>query len=287
MTGYQNIQKVVERAYRSVRLSRTVRTVMMVLLIYSLLVLFSTSQTDSAGGANVMLIAVCVAWLVLSIKAKRKAGAATMASQLIAAGQIDHAQEILADVCRGLCIHKPVQLLACHNLALTCQKQGHWLQAWQLCELVRNSARNKYNEIVILSEGLRAQCSLTMNNLPAAHESLSVLSGMKLSISERLSVLQAETIYSIRVGRSDAVMADLVNKVSLAGLLPSDQAGEIYAWLALAASFSKQAARRDWLWRKATLYCPEEELLSRNQAFSQVGQNVRTARIQACKKKSV
>ena len=287
MTGNLDVQKLVERACRSVRISQMVRGVLMVLLIYSLLVLFIPDKPEATGGANAILLGVCIAWVLLSVRAKHKASETTVAGQLIAVGQISQAQEILAGVCRGLCVHKPVQLLACHNLAVTCQRQGYWMGAWQLCELVRASARKKHSEIIILSESLRAQCSLAMNNLSATYESLSVLSAMLLSITERLGFLQTEIIYSIRVGHSDAVMADLENKVALAGLLPSEQAAVVHAWLALAAHLARQTARRDWLWEKATLYCPPEQLLERNAAWIPVAQAARLAKSEPCKSTGV
>ena len=283
MISNQEVQKLVGRACKSVRVSRAVRSVLLIVLIYSLLVMLSTEQADDAAGANILLIAVSVAWVVLSSLARRKASATGTAGQLIATGQIAQAQQILAGVCRGLCVHKPVLLLGCHNLAVTFQKQGQWLAAWQLCELVRGWARKKYNEIRIMSEALRAECCLAMNNLAGSYESLSVLSGMELSISERLSVLQTEVTYSVRVGHSAGVMADLENKVALAGLLPTSQAGRVHAWLALAADLAKQTARRDWLWRRARIYCPEGELLAASQAFCQVAQAVRADRTRACK----
>ncbi len=286
-SGNLDVQKLIERAGKSVRISQMVRSVLMVLLIYSLLVLFITDKPEATGGANVILLGVCIAWVLLSVRARHKAGETTVAGQLIAVGQISQAQEILAGVCRGLCVNKPVQLLACHNLAVTCQRQGYWMGAWQLCELVRASARKKHGEILILSESLRAQCSLAMNNLAGAYESLSVLSAMPLSITERLGFLETEVIYSIRVARSEAVMADLENKVALAGLLPSEQAGMVHAWLALAAQFAKQTARRDWLWEKATLYCPEEQLLARNAGWSLVAQAAGLAKSEPCKSTGV
>ena len=122
-----------------------------------------------------------------------------------------------------------------------------------------------------------------MNNLAGAHESLAVLSRTSLNISERLGVLQAEITYGIRVERSDTIMADLPNKVALAGLLPTEQAGVAHASLALAAHFAGQPARRDWLWRKASLYCPAKELLAGHPAFGPVAQAVTIGETQACK----
>lgn len=278
----QQPEQLVRRTYNSLRLARGVRGILLCALLYGLI--RSSYSNNSVG--NGILITVCVVWMGLSIQAKRKANLITTASQLIAAGQLSQAREILSGVCRGLCIHNPVLLMACHNLAVILQKQREWLAAWQLCELVRHRARKNGSRIRILSEVVRAECSLAMNNLAGAHESLSVLSKTFLNISERLGVLQTEISYGIRVGRSDTIMADLPNKVALAGLLPTVQAGLAHASLALAAHFVGQSARRDWLWRKALLYCPAKELLAEHPAFGAMAQAVTTGETQACKKVS-
>ena len=280
MISDQQAEQLIRRAYNSIRLTRAVRGGLLCVLFYGLV--RASDSNDGTTGTGV-LIAVCVVWIGLSIQARRKANLTTRASQLIAAGQLSQAREILSGVCRGLCIHKPVLLMACHNLAVILQKQRQWPAAWQFCELVRNWARKNSNRIRILSEAVRAECSLAMNNLAGAYESLSVLSRTALNISERLGVLQAEITYGIRVGRSDTVMADLPNKVALAGLLPTEQAGLAHASLALAAHFAGQSARRDWLWRKASLYCPARELLARQPAFGPVAEAVSTGETQACK----
>ena len=281
MTNEKQVEQLIRRAYNSIRLTRAVRTGLLFLWLFSL---FTSMFADTGSLGNAMLIGVCVVWVGLSIQARRKANLTTTASQLIAAGQLSEAREVLSGVCRGLCIHKPVLLLACHNLAVILQKQRQWLAAWQFCELVRNWARKKTDEIRILSETVRAECSLAMNNLAGAYESLSVLSETSLNITGRLSVLQAEITYSIRVGRSDMVMAEVSNKMALAGLLSTEQAGLAHASLALAAQLAGQAARRDWLWQKAGLYCPAEELLAKNPIFEPVAEAVSTAKTQACTK---
>ena len=280
MISDQQAEQLIRRAYNSIRLTRAVRGGLLCALFYSLV--RASYFNDGATGKG-LLVAVCVVWIGLSIQARRKANLTTRASQLIAAGQLSQAREILSGVCRGLCIHKPVLLMACHNLAVILQKQRQWPAAWQFCELVRNWTRKNTNRIRILSETVRAECSLTMNNLAGAYESLSVLSRTDLNISERLGVLQAEITYGIQVGRSDMVIANLPNKVALAGLLPTEQAGLAHACLALAAHFAGQSARRDWLWRKASLYCPARELLAKQPTFGPVAQAVSTAEAQACK----
>ena len=258
MISNQQVQELVRRASNSIRLTRALRRGLLYAVLYSLFT--NLFMNDDLGSG--ILIAVCVIWVGLSIQARRKANLTSAASQMIAAGQLGEAREMLSRVCRGLCIHKAVLLMACHNLAVILQKERQWLAAWQICELVRSWARKSNNEIRILSEAVRAECSLAVNNLAGAYESLSALSGAALSISERLGVLQAEISYGIRVGRSDTVVADLANKVALAGLLPTEPAGLAHASLALAAHFAGQPARRDWLWRRATLYCPAEELFA-------------------------
>jgi len=280
MTGNQQIQQVVQRADNCIRRGRVIRAGLLCGLIYSL---FIAPHTNIANG---ILIAVCLIWVGLSIQARRKADLTTTASQMIALGEVTAASEMLVEICRGFCLYKPVVLMACHNLAVILQKQRQWLAAWQLCELVRRWTSKKHSEIRILSEAVRADCSLAMNNLAAAYESLSALSQMPLSVTERLSILPTEINYYIRVGRSDLVMADLPNKVALANLLPTEQAGIVHAYLALAAHLSNQTARRNWLWRRATLYCPAEELLAGRAALQPVAQAVNTANLHGCKDRS-
>ena len=151
MISNQQVEELVRRASNSIRWTRGLRRGLLYALLYGL---FTNLFTNDALG-NGILIAVCVIWVGLSIQARRKANLTTAASQMIAAGQLSEAREMLSRVCRGLCIHKPVLLMACHNLAVILQKEKQWLPAWQFCELVRNWARKSNNEIRILSEAVR------------------------------------------------------------------------------------------------------------------------------------
>ena len=271
MISNEHVQQIVRRVDTSIRLGGLIRAALVCGLIYGLFV------ASDPILANIILIAVCLVWVWLSIQARRKASLTATATRMIAIGQVSQASGMLVGICRGFCLHKPVVLMACHNLAVILQKQRQWLGAWQFCELVRSWAGKRFSEIRILSEAVRADCSLAMNNLAATYESLSVLSRMSLSVTERLSVLPAEIDYCIRVGRSDVVMTDLPNKVALTGLLPTEQAGIAHASLALAAHLVSQTARRDWLWHRATVYCSEEELLTGRDALQLIAQAVSSA----------
>ena len=256
MIGNEEVQKIISRVDTSIRLGRLIRVGMLVGLVYSLAI------ARQGSISNAILIGVCVIWIALAIRARRRAEQTTAASQMIATGGLPQAAGLLLEICRGFCLHKPVALMACHNLAVILQKQRQWLAAWQLCELVRSWADKRLGELRILSEAVRADCSLAMNNLGATYESLSVLSKLDLSVTERLSVLGTEINCCLQVGHPEAVMDDLANKVTLASMLPTELAAATHASMALAAHAAKQTARRDWLWAKATLYCPAEDLLA-------------------------
>ena len=257
MIDNQDIEKIIRRVDTGIRLGRVIRIAMICGLVYSL------GMQREGNISNAILIGVCVVWVGLGIRARRKADQTTAASQMIAAGGLAAASGVLVGICRGFCLHKPVALMACHNLAVILQKQRQWPAAWQLCELVRSWADKKLSELQILSESVRAECSLAMNNLGATYESLSVLSKLDLSVTERLTVLPTEIDYCLRAGRPEAVMDDLANKVTLASMLPTELAGATHASMALAAHAANQTARRNWLWQRATLYQPAKELLSR------------------------
>ncbi|NIA06892.1 MAG: hypothetical protein GWP14_04505 [Actinobacteria bacterium] len=264
MLGNQEVQKIIGRIDTGIRLGRLIRIAIFVGLIYSLVI------ERQSNISNAILIGVGVVWVALGIRARRKADQTTAASQMIASGGLTQAAGMLLEVCRGFCLHKPVALMACHNLAVILQKQRQWPAAWQLCELVRSWADKRLGELRILSESVRAECSLAMNNLGATYESLSILSRLELSVTERLSVLPTEINYCLQVGQPEAVMNDLPNKVTLAAMLPTQLAGATHASMALAAHAAKQMARRDWLWERATLYCPAEELLAQRPGLQDV-----------------
>lgn len=256
MLGNEDIERIVRRVDTGIRLGRLIRICMIGGLVYAL------GFGQQGNISNAILIGVCVAWIAMGVQARRKADQATAASQMIATGGLASATGILLDICRGVCLHKPVALMACHNLAVILQKQRQWPAAWRLCELVRTWTGRTLSELRILSESVRAECSLAMNNPAAAYESLSVLSRLQLSVPERLSVLPTEINYCLLVGRPEEVMNDLASKVTLASMLPTELAGATHASMALAAHKANQLSRRDWLWKRATLYRPVQELLS-------------------------
>ena len=266
MIDNQDVQKIIRRVDTGIRLGRLIRIGLVAGLVYGLAI------QRQGSISNAILIGVCVVWVVLGMRARRAADQTTVASQMIATGGLPQAAGMLLEICRGFCLHKPMALMACHNLAVILQKQGHWPAAWQLCELVRSWTDKKLGELRILSEAVRAECSLAMNNLGATYESLSVLSKLKLSVTERLSVLPTEINYCLQVGRPEDVMNDLPNKVTLAAMLPAELAGATHASMALAADAANQTARRDWLWERATLYCPAEELLAQRPGLQAIAQ---------------
>ena len=144
MTRNQDIQQIVQRADNCIRRGRLIRFVLLAGVIFSL---FIAPHTGHISIGNGILIAVCVIWVGLSIQARRKANLTSTASQMIAMGEIGQAYGMLVEICRGFCLYKSVVLMACHNLAVILQKQGQWLAAWQLCELVRRWAGKKISEI--------------------------------------------------------------------------------------------------------------------------------------------
>ena len=279
MISQADIPKIIGRAELDLKLAQTVRIGLLCGLIYGLVLGPRIGEHTFSG---LILLAVCLSWVLLGVRSRRKAALTATASQLLASGQIEQAGHILAQTFRGYCLHKPVILMICHNLAVILQKRHLWLPAWQLCELVRSQGSKRYSELTVASESVRADCSLALNNLPAAYESLLTLSRMPLSVAERLGVLLAEITYGIRSGRCQEIMADLPNKVTLAGLMPTEQAGVAHGWLALAAEVAGQADRRDWLWRRCLLYKTADELLEAQPGLKRVADAISTDDMKAC-----
>lgn len=276
-----DIPRILGRAELDLKLARTARVVLVCGLAYGL---FVGPQIGQNKVSNAILLAVCLGWLLLGIRARRKAALTATATQMIAAGQSEHAGELLAGIFRGFCLHKPVILMACHNLAVILQRRREWLAAWQFCELVRSQGSKRYSELTVVNEAVRANCSLALNNLPATYESLLVLSRLPLSISERLGGLLAEITYGIRSDHSEQIMADLPNKVALAQLMPTEQAGLAHGWLALAAHITGNVGRRDWLWQRTVLYRPAEELLAAEPMFKKLAEAISRDYEQGCTK---
>lgn len=281
MIDQADIPKIITRAELDLKLAQTVRIGLLCGLVYGLVL---GPQIGDNTFSGVILLAVCLSWVLLGIRSRRRAALTATASQLLATGQIEQAGKMLAQTFRGYCLHRPVILMVCHNLAVILQKRRLWLPAWQLCELVRSQNSKRYSELAVACESVRADCSLALNNLPAAYESLLALSRMPLSVTERLGVLLAEITYGIRTGRCEEIMADLPNKVTLAGLMPTEQAGLAHGWLALAAEVAGQAERRDWLWHRCLLYKTADELLDAQPGLKRVAEAVSPDNMQACTK---
>ena len=100
-----------------------------------------------------------------------------------------------------------------------------------------------------------------MNDTAGAYEAIARLYDYRLSLAEALRLLWVEQDYLWRIAAWDRMTANLVTKVQLAELMPTNQSARTQALMSLAAKKLGRLDWSDWLRRRVELLADVQFLI--------------------------
>lgn len=228
-------------------------------------VLVSMGQTAIGGALMAAVIAILFTLATRSMRAQQTLG---RASTLIGTGDLDGAEEVLAEVVRGFSLHRGPRLGALQNLAALRHAQRRFPEAAAIASELLRSRRpdDQTNRTLRL---MLAECSLEMNDLATAHRALTQI-GPLLPVREMLKMLELQVDYCVRVSAWQAALDQLPMKIELAELLPADAAARVQALLAVAAKKLGRDDWSEWLKRRVELLTDAKRLVESREVLREV-----------------
>jgi hypothetical protein len=239
----------------------TLGSVLKVVLILAIAAAFAVGPISASRiDGPVILLGIVVLWLVLSYRSMKGSQLIADSPRLIAAGQLDRAEQQIETALGSFSIFRTVKLLAIHHLAMLRHAQRRWEESAALCQLL---LRQRLGNMQNLSKPCRlilADALLEMNDLPGVYEALSGLYQTRLSLAEAMNLLLVQLDYSSRVGAWENMMQGIPAKVQLAELMPTQGAARAQAFLALAARKTGRHDWENWLRRRVELLADPQQI---------------------------
>jgi hypothetical protein len=276
------IERILARVRRDLLFSGAIKFFLFILLAMGLSGWIPIIETTGAPWISIaIIIGVAVAWVYLSYLSLRQGKAATLSSELLAAGRYEHAESCLLEACESFSFHRGLKMAACHNLALLAHARNEFRQAADACRIVLRRKRGVFRAVVKMSHLILADSLLRLGELHDVHRMLESAKKHDLTLAERLIYEEIELRYLLKIGRSDHVVHDLQHRVRLAELLPSQKAAAQHALLAEACRFSGHLAMKEFLWSRACLYADPENYSSEIEQFATEGNGSRAMNSEA------
>jgi len=208
-----------------------------------------------------VLTAIGVIWVTLSYRSARSSQMAQASSSLIAAGQWDRAEQQIEQALRAFSLFRTNKLLSLHHLALLRHAQSRYPETATLCRAVLGQRLGSLKGLSKSSRLILADALLEMGDLRGAYEAFFPLHNERLSLGEAVQLLVTELDYSSRVGAWDHMLQNVMTKVQLAELMPTQTAAIVQALLSLAARKAGRMDLSEWLKRRAELLVDRQELV--------------------------
>jgi hypothetical protein len=232
-----------QRAISRFRRDLTVGMILNGLLaIFALACLVLPRQIGGMGGIF-LLTAVGAVWLGLSYQSVKGSRLAAGSPGLIAAGQLDLAEDRIESALKSFSLFRTAKLMALHHLAMLRHAQKRWEDCAQLSKELLQQRLGAVKNLERPSRLMLADTLLELGDLNGAYQAISVLYQQRLTLPEALNLLAVQLDYEARINAWEKMFSGIATKAQLAELLPAAQAARVEALLALAA---KKVGRQDW-----------------------------------------
>jgi len=252
-------EMAITKTRRGLTLSALIRWALIAVAVLSL---FMQPLLDRAGiSAIIVLVLIGAAWLALSIGSVRGSRITADSSSLIAAGQFEAAEQNIAQAIESFSIFRTVKLMSLHHLAVLRHAQNRWQDAAILSRALLTQRLGKtMNGLDRSSRLLLAESLLELGDLNGVHDNLARLYDQRLSLRDALNLLVVQTNYLGCISAWEQMLQQVMTKVELSELLPTQHAARTQAFLALAAKKADRADLADWLRRRVELLCDVQKL---------------------------
>lgn len=226
-----------------------------------------------AFAGSIAFACVLGLWLLLSVVAARTARLATAVPSLIAAGDLDQAEETMDQVRARFSPFRSVKLRIAFHLVMLRHAQQRWDEVSQLGRELTGlfPAHDPSARLLGL---MRADASLQRDDLSEAHAALSGIAPGAMSLAQTFELLLLKLDYLARLGKWDAMLDQVRHKADIAELMPASRSALAQALLALAAQNAGRPAWADYLRRRVELLADTQELIRQRPALAALWNNI-------------
>lgn len=190
-----------------------------------------------------MLFGVIGGWVALGMSSVRRSQLSAISPGLIAAGRFEEAEQQIDDAIRSFSPFSAAKLRPLHHLALLRHAQQRWQETAMLCRELLGHRPATVRGLSTPARLILTDALLEMGDVRGAYDAIAGLYRERLSLSEVLHLMLLQLDYSARIGAWTSMLENLMNKVQLAELMPTEAAARSQALLALAA---RKVGREDW-----------------------------------------
>jgi hypothetical protein len=208
-----------------------------------------------------MLFGVIGGWVALGFSSLRRAQLAAMSPGLIAAGRFEEAEQQIDDAIRSFSPFSAAKLRPLHHLALLRHAQRRWKETALLCRALLGHRAGAVRGLSNPARLILTDALLEMDDVRGAYDAITSLYRERLSLGEVLHLMLLQLDYSARIGAWKSMLENLMKKVELAELMPTDAAARAQALLALAAMKLGRDDWAQWLGARARLLVDAAQLM--------------------------
>lgn len=219
---------------------------------------------------TLVLLAVGVVWVVLSYQSVRGTRLAAESPMLIAAGDLEAAEEQIEQALRSFSLFRSAKVLSLHHLALLRHAQRRWQDSALLCRTLLGQRLGTMRSITKPSRLVLADALLELGDVPGAYRVLTELYRERLSLTESMNLLLVQLDYESRIGAWSSMLppGGIYPRLQLAELMPATNAARAQSLMALAALRLGRHDWAEWLRKRAELLADPAELVKERPALS-------------------
>jgi hypothetical protein len=221
---------------------------------------------------TLLLLGIGVVWIILSYQSVRGTRLAAESPSLIAAGDLQAAEEQIEQALRSFSLFRSAKVLSLHHLALLRHAQRRWQDSALLCRTLLGQRLGPMRSISKPSRLVLADALLELNDVPGAYRVLTELYRERLSLAESMNLLLVQLDYESRIGAWASMLpaGGIYQRLQLAELMPATNAARAQALMALAGLRQGRRDWADWLRRRAELLADPAELVKERPVLSEL-----------------
>ena len=258
-----------ERAIKTYQRDLTISSVLRGGLFFGM---FAAAMLGVGTLPVMILLAISVAWAVVSMKAARRSYLMGDSPALIASGQFAEAEEQIEKDIRSFWQFKSVKLRGLHHLAVLRHAQRQWRESAILSQALLRQRLVGMPAVARTTRLMLADSLLELGDLPGAHHALLSMYAQKLTLTEAMNLLVVQLDYEGRIGAWSSMLQNIGHKIQMAELMPSTSSARSQAMLSLAASKLGNIDLAVWLRRRAELLADINELTTHRPILKEVWQ---------------
>ncbi|MGN6625398.1 MAG: hypothetical protein ACTHLN_02155 [Tepidisphaeraceae bacterium] len=237
----------IRRARQGILLADLMRGLMFILSIVGFVLCLSEKQLPLG---TALLFALPMGWFALALRTARGQQQLLRVPALIDAGELEQAEQSVADALGQFSLVRGPRLQALQHLSHIRHQQRNYAAALQIAQALLRFRLPL--SVATATRLLMAECALEAGDLLGAHAALSAVRGA-VSLRESMKLLELQTEYCVRTNAWQPAIENLPWKVELAELMPTAAAARVQAGLALAARHLQLTDWADWLARRHDL----------------------------------